>query len=121
MHRGRIGQGHFIQFPDVVADDASVKVNLDLAVLDIDLGHTANVPLEDVLFVIIDRLNDFISRGIGPPKPCHTRRRLRIEGLLEHRVEGTRTQAPTVHGCQDLHIANQRVLQRCGSAPLISQ
>src|SRR5262249_51791772 len=37
MHGGRIGQGYFIQFSDVIADDAPVKVDLNLAGLDIDL------------------------------------------------------------------------------------
>src|SRR5262249_54614214 len=101
------GQGYLIQFSDVIADNAPVKVDLNLAGFDIDLGHPSNIPVEDVLLVIIDRLHDFISRGIGPPKPGDAWRRLRIEGRLEHAVERPSPETAPIHGGEHLHIANR--------------
>src|SRR5713226_1632719 len=43
MDGGCIGQGHFIEFPDVIGHYSAIEVNFDLPFLQIDLCHTTNV------------------------------------------------------------------------------
>ena len=52
MHGCRIGQGHFIQFPDVIGDEPPLKIDLDLAFLWINLSHLPDVAVVHILFVI---------------------------------------------------------------------
>ena len=88
MHRCRIGQGHFIQFPDVIRDDPPSKSISTCPSSGIDLGHLSDVAVVDILLVVIDRLKHFIPRGIGPAKPGHLGRGIRIQSLLQHCIEG---------------------------------
>jgi hypothetical protein len=82
VHGCCIGQGYFIQFPDVIGDNASLKINFDLPFLRIDLGYLPDVPVVDILLIVIDRLEYFIARRIGPAKPGDLGCGLRIQGLL---------------------------------------
>jgi hypothetical protein len=88
VHRRCIGQGHFVQLANVIGDESPLKVNLDLAFLRIHLGYLPDIAVVDVLLVVIDRLEDFIARGIGPAKSGDLGRGIRVESLLEDGVEG---------------------------------
>jgi hypothetical protein len=61
LHGGRRGQGHVIQFADVIGDEPALKVNLDLAFFRIDLGYLPDITIVDILLVVINRLEDFIT------------------------------------------------------------
>src|SRR5262249_52784106 len=102
-------------FADVIGNEPSLKVDYNFAFFGIDLGDLSNIPVVDILLVIIDCLEDFIPRGIGPAKLGEAWRRLRIEGLLEHGVEGPRTETPPVHRGQDLDIANRMESKALGN------
>ena len=116
MDGGCISQGDFIQFANVVGDESALKVNRDLAFLDIHLGYLPDVTVVDILLVVIDRLEDFIARGIGPTKSGNLWRGIRIQGLLEHSVEGPCAQTPSVHWGEHLYIANGMEPKALGNA-----
>src|SRR5437016_7369223 len=65
---------------------------------------------------VIDRLEYFIARRIGPAKACDLGRGLRVEGLLQHGVERPCPQTAPVHWREDLHIANRMQAKALGNA-----
>jgi hypothetical protein len=99
-----IGEGHFIEFSHVVRHEAPIKVYVDLPFFQIDLSYAANVPVVDVLLVVVDRLDHFIPWRIRPAKAGHAGRRVRIESLLQERIQGPCSQTATVHRRQDLDV-----------------
>ena len=65
VHGGRIGQSHFIKFRHVIGHVAAVEADDDLALLQVDAHHLANVPVEGIFIVVIDRLDDLIAWRIA--------------------------------------------------------
>src|SRR5262249_7135415 len=115
MHRRGIGEGDFIQFPDVIGDEPTLKVNPDFPFLHIHLDHLPDVTVVDIFVVIIDRLEDFIARRVGPAKPRVLCMLHMIEDLLDHAIECSSTKSTSVHRCQNLNIPNRMESEALGN------
>src|SRR5215510_15777676 len=87
MNGGGIGQGELIEFPKGILDSPAVKVDVDGAFFQIDLRDAPDVALEHFFLVVVDMLEDFITRRIRPAKALNLRGSGGIEALLEHHIE----------------------------------
>src|SRR5215510_10014678 len=106
MDRGGIGQRQLIEFTSGILDLAPLKLHLHHTLVQVNLSNAADVAIEDLFVIVIDVLEYFIARGIGPAKALELRRGLGIELLLEDAIEGTRANEPAIHGGEHLNIGN---------------
>src|SRR5262245_35096516 len=107
MDRGGIGQRELIEFTIGILDLASLKLHVHHALLWVNLPNAADVAIKDLFVIVIDMLEHFIARGIGPAKALELRSGLGIELLLEGAIEGACADEPAIHGGEYLNIGNR--------------
>src|SRR5262245_40079603 len=108
VNRQGVGQGQLIQLVKVVDDLAVVEADRQFLVLQVDAGDAADVAVEDVLVVVVDRLQYLVAGAKGPAEAGDFRLVLRrIEGLLQADVQAARAQLGAVHRRQDLYVVER--------------
>src|SRR5215813_10028136 len=88
MDRGRIRQRELIQFSEGILYTPAVKVDVEDAFFEINLGDAPDIAVEDLFLVVVDLLQHFVPGRIVPAKTLQLRGSGGIEPLLQCAIEG---------------------------------
>src|SRR5262245_12479308 len=87
MNRSGIGEREFIKFSKSILHRPAVKVDQDGAFLQIDLRDPPDVAVEHLFLVVVNVLQHFVARRIGPAKALELWGSRGIEPLLEGGIQ----------------------------------
>ena len=102
MYRRGIGKGELVQLGGVVFGLPSVEVNLEYPVLQVDLRYVSEVPVEDLLVVVVPELHHAVPFPEGVPSP-RERVTVPVQGLLQGDVKARSTDDTPLHGREHLY------------------
>ena len=100
-----VGQDELVQLGDVIGDIPAVEVDLELPLLHIHMADHADVPVEDLLVVVIADLHDLVVQAVLGAAPAQADSR-RIQDLLQLLVEIGGPDGAPLHGGQNLDVAD---------------
>ena len=103
VDRARIGMHEFIEIGQIVADAASIHIHDDGFVLGVDGDDGADVPIKDILVVVIADLHDAVAQAVLASEAFDFIA-LRIERFLEDGVEVVGAEGAASHGGKDLDV-----------------
>ena len=107
VNRDRVGGDDFIELAEVVVDQPAIEIEHELLSFRINRMHKAEIAIEDIFVVIVDRLHHLVTAPEGACEACYARFALiTIEDGLKIEIECPRTDAAAVHGAQYLCVAN---------------
>ena len=69
MDRGGVGQRQLVQFCHIVFDHAVIKQDGERPILKVNLLDPADVPVENLLIVVVLDLHDPVVQAVGQPAP----------------------------------------------------
>src|SRR5581483_9593663 len=87
MDRGRIGECELIEFTTGIRYRAALEIHVHYPFLQVNLGDASDIAVEHLFVVVVDLLEHFIARRIGPAKPLQLWRCGGIELLLQRTIE----------------------------------
>src|SRR5580704_5622295 len=105
MDGRRIGQHQLIQLAKAIIDVAAVEIDAELAFLDVDMRHDADIAIVDLLVVIVLDLHDLVARAECPAEALDADIARRVQRVLELDIERTSTEAAAVHRAENLFVA----------------
>src|ERR1035438_1816782 len=103
-----VGQRDLVQFPVVVDNQPVVEPYRDFLLHGIDLLDHADVAVEDLLLLVVLRLDDFVPNLEPPSKSLRggLTRTNRVQSALEHCVQLADSDRAPIHRAQDLYVTN---------------
>ena len=106
VDRDGICQGNLVQFAEVINHIPLVEPNDDLLLDWVNFGDDANVPVENLLVVVVLGLNDLVAEAKLPAVFLNEGLVLleRIEGVLQLQVQLTDAKGAPVHGTEHLNV-----------------
>ena len=106
MYGNGIGQGKLIQFPEIIAHFALIKGNDHFFFHQINLGDLPNISIEDILVIIVFRLDDLVPDTKLPTKFFHIGLSFPrwVQSLLQGQIHFTHSKTSAIHGTQHLNI-----------------
>ena len=104
-----VGGFDFVQFAEFVDHAASVEFDPRLPLLRVDGRNAPDIAVEDFLFVVVARLQDFVAHAKFRPEALDLRTigPRRIERGLQGDVQFAYAEASAVHRREHLHVAHR--------------
>ena len=109
MNRRRIGKDKLIELRNIIFHVSSVKVHREAPVLHIDRADDADIPVENLLVVIIADLHHLIAEAIHNPSSFQTDAS-RIESLLQNEIQIRSADDAPLHGSEDLYVRGRHLV-----------
>ena len=119
MDRGRVGQRELIEFAKRIQHRATLNVDVHPPFFQVNVANASDVAVEHLFIIVVDLLEHFIARRIGPTKPLELRGRVGIELLLQRTVERARADEAAVPRREHLNIGNRIEPEALGN-PLLT-
>ncbi len=110
-----IGQAEFVQFVELVGHPPTVEIYLDFLVLGGNRPNLPDIPIIDVLVVIIPHLHDAIAGAVYAPV-ARDRLALGIKHVLQDGVHILGAQLKSAHGRQELDVRARVQAEPLGDA-----
>ena len=99
---------YLIQFAEFVINRAAVKINRHALVFKINFDNAPQIAVKHLLVVIVARLQNFVAdaeNARAVPRFAFALC-LRIQRVLQNKIEFAHARLPAMHRRQDLHIVN---------------
>ncbi len=83
MHADGIRSNQFIQFAEAIGHRATINLNQQLLVDQVDVGNSPKIPVEHVLVIVVPQLHHPVANAIGSAIAIDAR-----AGRVQRRLEG---------------------------------
>ena len=107
VDRDGVGEGNFIEFVEVVNDLPAIEGDESLALEVVDFENLSDVSIEDLLVVVVARLNDLVADAEFPTELLHRgiAAALGVQAFLEEAVHLNGAKRASVHRAEHLDVA----------------
>src|SRR6516165_2338120 len=101
----RVGEHQLVELAKAVGNFAAIEIDVELAFLHVDVGHDAEVPVVDLLVIIVLDLHDLVARTEGPAETVNADLARRVQHVLQLYIERAGTEAAPIHWAENLDVA----------------
>ena len=107
MDSRRVAEDEFVEVRVVVGNFPSVEVDRERLILLVLSNHETDVAVVDLAVVVVFDLHHFVADPEFVAESLHRLVGWRVQGLLQKEVQGARARAASVHGAENLNVANR--------------